>query len=56
MNTHQHQVNKETEFYRKIGYSGKEIIEHREIEYKRSIQGLDMNMPISSIEFNGDFT
>ncbi|OCQ53604.1 hypothetical protein Ppb6_01230 [Photorhabdus australis subsp. thailandensis] len=57
MNTHQHQENnKETEFYKKIGYSDKEIIEHREIEYKRSIQGLDMNMPISSIEFNGDFT
>ncbi|WP_176414625.1 hypothetical protein [Photorhabdus luminescens] len=56
MNTHQHQGNKETEFYKKIGYSDKEIIEHREIEYKRSIHGIDMNMPISFIEFNGDFT
>ncbi|MCC8421962.1 hypothetical protein [Photorhabdus thracensis] len=56
MNTHQHQVNKETEFYKKIGYSDKEIIEHREIEYKRSIYGMDTNMSISFIEFNGDFT
>ncbi|MCW7548425.1 hypothetical protein OO184_10845 [Photorhabdus sp. APURE] len=56
MNTHQHQGNKETEFYNKIGYSDKEIIEHKEIEYKRSIYGMNGNMPISLIEFNGDFT
>ncbi|RKS59510.1 MULTISPECIES: hypothetical protein [Photorhabdus] len=55
MNT-QHERNKETEFYTKIGYSDKEIIEHMELEYKHSIQGIDRNMPISSIEFNGDFT
>ncbi|ETS31126.1 hypothetical protein PTE_03078 [Photorhabdus khanii NC19] len=42
MNIHQHQgENKETELYNKIGYSNKEIIEHRKIEYKRSIQGLE---------------
>ncbi len=56
MNSHQHQGNKETEFYKRIGYSDKEIIEHKEIEYKRSIHGIDMNMPISLIELNGDFT
>ncbi|WP_214085912.1 hypothetical protein [Photorhabdus heterorhabditis] len=57
MNSHQHHgKSKETEFYKKIGYSDKEIIEHKEIEHKRSIQVMDMNMPISSIEFNGDFT
>ncbi|WP_158537818.1 MULTISPECIES: hypothetical protein [unclassified Photorhabdus] len=56
MNAHQHQGNKETEFYNEIGYSDQEIIEHMKIEYKRSIQGIDRNMPISLIEFNGDFT
>ncbi|WP_181150265.1 hypothetical protein [Photorhabdus hindustanensis] len=57
MNSHQHQgKSKETEFYKRIGYSDKEIIEHKEVEYKRSIQSLDMNMPISLIELSGDFT
>ncbi|MCW7764461.1 hypothetical protein [Photorhabdus luminescens] len=56
MKVHQHQGNKETEFYKEIGYSDKEIIEHKKLEYKRSIYGIDRNMPISLIEFNGDFT